>query len=99
MVNGYTKSHARYTQADQRACSVQRVRSAYKHVPHREKPPHLVARRNAYERRRVQAVNGAFVRLQRHLPVASVGKNELISKARVFIVSIVYFTGRRVKGL
>ena len=29
-------------------------KSTYKHVPHREKPAHLVARRNARERRRVQ---------------------------------------------
>jgi len=42
--------------------------NAYRHIPHREKPPHLVARRNARERRRVHAVNLAFVRLRRAVP-------------------------------
>lgn len=53
-------------------------RSTYKHVPHREKPAHLVARRNARERRRVQAVNSAFVRLRRHIPYGN--KNKRLSK-------------------
>ncbi|KAG7174401.1 hypothetical protein Hamer_G003342 [Homarus americanus] len=44
-----------------------KCKSVYKHVPHREKPPHLVARRNARERRRVQSVNVAFTRLRRDL--------------------------------
>ena len=34
--------------------SNRKSKSTYKHVPHREKPAHLVARRNARERRRVQ---------------------------------------------
>lgn len=41
----------------------------YKHVPHREKPPQVVAKRNARERRRVQAVNNAFVRLRKAVPI------------------------------
>ena len=41
----------------------------YKHVPHREKPAQVVARRNARERRRVQAVNSAFARLRKVVPV------------------------------
>ena len=53
-------------------------RSNYKHIPHREKPPHLVQRRNARERRRVQAVNTAFVRLRRHIPHEN--KNKRLSK-------------------
>ena len=57
-------------------------RTAYKHVPHRDKPPHLVARRNARERRRVQAVNSAFLRLRRHLPHPVVGKHKRLSKVR-----------------
>ncbi|XP_046666987.1 uncharacterized protein LOC124358731 isoform X3 [Homalodisca vitripennis] len=35
----------------------------------RAKPPQLVARRNARERRRVQAVNSAFARLRRVVPL------------------------------
>jgi len=41
----------------------------YKHIPHRNKPPQLVARRNARERRRVQAVNTAFSRLRKVVPI------------------------------
>jgi hypothetical protein len=49
-----------------------RVSSAtYKHVPHRDKPPQLVARRNARERRRVQAVNSAFSRLRKVVPIGN----------------------------
>ena len=44
-------------------------KSSYKHVPHREKPPHLVERRNARERRRVEAVNNAFARLRKCVPL------------------------------
>lgn len=43
--------------------------SGYKHVPHKDKPPQVVARRNARERRRVQAVNSAFVRLRKAVPI------------------------------
>lgn len=42
---------------------------AYKHVPHKDKPPQVVAKRNARERRRVQAVNGAFVKLRKAIPL------------------------------
>lgn len=45
--------------------------STYKHVPHRDKPPQLVARRNARERRRVQAVNSAFSRLRKVVPIGN----------------------------
>lgn len=45
------------------------ARPVYKHVPHREKPPQIVARRNARERRRVQAVNTAFSRLRKVVPI------------------------------
>lgn len=45
--------------------------STYKHIPHRNKPPQLVARRNARERRRVQAVNCAFNRLRKVVPMES----------------------------
>ena len=53
-------------------------RSTYKHIPHREKAPHLVARRNARERRRVQAVNSAFTRLRRIVPYEN--KHKRLSK-------------------
>lgn len=43
-------------------------KSAYKHVPHAEKPAHLVAKRNARERKRVHAVNLAFVNLRKSIP-------------------------------
>ena len=65
-----------------------RARTAYKHVPHREKPPHLVARRNARERRRVQAVNNAFVRLRRHIPYDN--KHKRLSKVKTLQVAIDY---------
>ena len=55
-----------------------RAHSCYKHVPHREKPPQLVQRRNARERRRVQAVNNAFVRLRRYIPYEN--KHKRLSK-------------------
>lgn len=41
----------------------------YVHVPHRDKPPQVVAKRNARERRRVQAVNSAFIRLRKAVPL------------------------------
>ena len=63
-------------------------RSTYKHVPHREKPPHMVARRNARERRRVQAVNNAFVRLRRHIPYEN--KNKRLSKVKTLRIAIDY---------
>lgn len=53
-------------------------KGSYKHVPHREKPPHLVARRNARERRRVQAVNTAFSRLRKSVPTEN--RNKRLSK-------------------
>lgn len=49
-----------------------RKNSGYRHVPHKDKPPQVVARRNARERRRVQAVNTAFVRLRKAVPIHNV---------------------------
>uniref|UniRef100_A0A131YWD8 BHLH domain-containing protein n=1 Tax=Rhipicephalus appendiculatus TaxID=34631 RepID=A0A131YWD8_RHIAP len=63
-------------------------KSAYKHVPHREKPPHLVARRNARERRRVQAVNSAFCRLRKCVPVENRAKR--LSKVKTLHRAIEY---------
>ncbi|XP_076066013.1 uncharacterized protein LOC143039630 [Oratosquilla oratoria] len=64
-------------------------KSAYKHVPHREKPPHLVARRNARERRRVQAVNVAFARLRRYVPFPS-SRGKRVSKVKTLQSTIDY---------
>ena len=63
-------------------------KSTYKHVPHREKAPHLVARRNARERRRVQAVNTAFVRLRRHVPHEN--RHKRLSKVKTLHFAIDY---------
>lgn len=63
-------------------------KSAYKHVPHSEKPAHLVAKRNARERRRVQAVNNAFLRLRRHVPTES--KHKRLSKVKTLRLAIEY---------
>lgn len=41
----------------------------YKHVPHKDKPVQAVEKRNARERRRVQAVNLAFAKLRKMVPV------------------------------
>lgn len=63
-------------------------KSAYRHVPHSEKPPHLVARRNARERRRVEAVNEAFQRLRKR--VTGEVKQKRLSKVRTLRVAIDY---------
>ncbi|XP_013788507.2 fer3-like protein [Limulus polyphemus] len=63
-------------------------KSVYKHIPHREKPPHLVARRNARERRRVQAVNNAFARLRKCVPVEN--KSKRLSKVKTLHRAIEY---------
>ncbi|KAF7275739.1 hypothetical protein GWI33_011317, partial [Rhynchophorus ferrugineus] len=41
----------------------------YKHVPHKDRPQQAVERRNARERKRVQAVNTAFVKLRNAIPI------------------------------
>ncbi|XP_077529367.1 uncharacterized protein LOC144141731 [Haemaphysalis longicornis] len=62
--------------------------NANKHIPHREKPPHMVARRNARERRRVEAVNSAFSRLRKCVPVENRAKR--LSKAKTLHKAIEY---------
>ncbi|KAK7086464.1 hypothetical protein SK128_012589 [Halocaridina rubra] len=66
-----------------------KCKNVYKHVPHREKPPHLVARRNARERRRVQSVNVAFARLRRVVPCTS-GRSKRVSKVKTLQGAIDY---------
>ncbi|RWS22451.1 achaete-scute 1a-like protein, partial [Leptotrombidium deliense] len=63
-------------------------KSTYKHIPHREKPPHLVARRNARERKRVQAVNLAFQRLRKAVPVEN--RTKRLSKVKTLQRAIEY---------
>ena len=65
-----------------------KVKSTYKHVPHCEKAPHLVAKRNARERRRVMAVNNAFTRLRKHVPCEN--RNKRISKVKTLKIAIDY---------
>ena len=48
----------------------QKRKRGYKHVPHCEKPAQVVEKRNARERKRVQEVNQAFLRLQKALPTS-----------------------------
>ena len=64
-------------------------KSTYKHVPHREKPAHLVEKRNARERRRVEAVNGAFLRLRRAVPLDN-KRGKRVSKVKILTRAIDY---------
>ena len=57
---------------------LRRKKSNYKHVPHCEKPPQVVAKRNARERRRVQAVNQAFIQLRKAIPIESKVKKKIV---------------------
>ncbi|KAJ8952427.1 hypothetical protein NQ318_014519 [Aromia moschata] len=66
-----------------------RKNCAYRHVPHKDKPPQVVARRNARERRRVQAVNTAFVRLRKAVPVQNT-RGKRISKVKTLQNAIEY---------
>ncbi|GLV35683.1 hypothetical protein CBL_01166 [Carabus blaptoides fortunei] len=67
-------------------------RNAYKHVPHKDRPPFIVARRNARERRRVQAVNCAFTRLRKVVPIAN-NRGKRISKVKTLQTAIDYIGG------
>ena len=53
-LNNRTAAGNKVSSVKDRKKSNRKSKSTYKHVPHREKPAHLVARRNARERRRVQ---------------------------------------------
>lgn len=64
-------------------------KSAYKHIPHREKPAHLVEKRNARERRRVEAVNTAFLKLRRAVPVDN-KRGKRVSKVKILTRAIDY---------
>ena len=66
----------------------ERKSSSYRHVPHSEKPQHLVQKRNARERRRVQAVNSAFSGLRKHIPYEP--KHKRLSKVKTLRIAIDY---------
>ena len=53
-LNNRTAAGNKVSSVKDRKKSNRKSKSTYKHVPHREKPAHVVARRNARERRRVQ---------------------------------------------
>ena len=65
-----------------------RRRSRYRHVPHREKPVAVVEKRNARERRRVESVNQAFLRLRRHIP--DTNRHKRLSKVKTLRTAIDY---------
>lgn len=52
------------------------------------RPPHLVAKRNARERRRVQAVNQAFYKLRKCVPIEN--RNKRVSKVKTLQRAIDY---------
>ncbi|XP_071492622.1 uncharacterized protein [Diadema antillarum] len=56
--------------------------------PPKEKEPHLVQRRNARERRRVQLVNEGFIRLRRKIPTEP--RNKKLSKVKTLRSAINY---------
>jgi hypothetical protein len=66
---GNSRSTSPKSRGTSRAKKTKVSTGTYKHVPHRDKPPQIVARRNARERRRVQAVNSAFSRLRKVVPI------------------------------
>ncbi|KAK4887051.1 hypothetical protein RN001_003322 [Aquatica leii] len=66
--------------------------TGHKHVPHKDKPPQVVAKRNARERRRVQAVNSAFVRLRKALPIEN-SRGKRVSKVKTLQNAIQYIQG------
>ena len=54
-------------------------------MPHCEKPPQVVAKRNARERRRVQAVNQAFIQLRKAIPIES-----KVKKIKMYQITVDY---------
>ena len=59
---------------------------AYKHVPYSENASHIVAYRNARERRRVQADNNTFLWLRKH--VAFENKHRRLSNGNTLKAAI-----------
>ena len=74
-------------------------KSSYKHVPHSDKPPQVVAKRNARERKRVHAVNQAFIRLRKVLPFENKVQPKLLHTLlrKINQISILHFQrGKRI---
>ncbi|XP_066245378.1 helix-loop-helix protein 6-like isoform X2 [Euwallacea similis] len=65
------------------------LREKNKHVPHSQKPLQVVANRNARERRRVHAVNNAFVKLKNAIPIQNT-RGKRISKVKTLLYAIDY---------
>ncbi|XP_022165964.1 helix-loop-helix protein 2-like isoform X3 [Myzus persicae] len=63
--------------------------SRSKDTPAGQKPAQVVARRNARERRRVQAVNWAFARLRKVVPLEE-NKSKRMSKVKTLQMAIEY---------
>ncbi|XP_060531643.1 achaete-scute complex protein T4-like [Cylas formicarius] len=63
-----------------------------RHVPHNERSPQTVSKRNARERRRVQAVNSAFMRLKKVVPFENT-RGKRISKVKTLLKAIEYIRG------
>ena len=66
-------------------------KKGYRHVPHSEKPHQIVAKRNARERNRVQAVNQAFSRLQKALPLYNKVLLKIWSKYLLWLMKKIWY--------
>ena len=62
--------------------------NAFKHVPHSKKPPLIVAKRNARERKRVNKITDAFERLREHVP--HLIKDRKLSKFETLQMAMAY---------
>ena len=58
------------------------------YIPHKDKPEHIVEKRNARERRRVEAVNNAFISLRNVIPYKN--RSKRLSKAKTLSIAINY---------
>ncbi|XP_050443749.1 transcription factor Atoh1-like [Adelges cooleyi] len=77
------------TGGGQKAGSSKNKGSRSKDTPAGQKPAQVVARRNARERRRVQAVNWAFARLRKVVPLEE-NKSKRMSKVKTLQLAIEY---------
>lgn len=64
-----------------------RDKNGYRHVPHSEKSPQIVAKRNARERKRVQGVNNAFVKLRSVVPIQNTRYVRCLIKKLHFVLT------------
>ncbi|XP_050524897.1 protein lin-32-like isoform X2 [Daktulosphaira vitifoliae] len=77
------------TNGGQKSGSLKSKGSRSKDTPAGQKPAQVVARRNARERRRVQAVNWAFARLRKVVPLEE-NKSKRMSKVKTLQLAIEY---------